>query len=87
MTIARIALAYWTAFLAFLCPIFHDNEYNIPSSILLEVFFPCLLKMQSLRQKANASTVILEAFLNADLLLFLVMTQLSAYISILIQCN
>lgn len=47
MSIARIALAYWTAFLTFLCPVFHDNEYNIPSSILLKVFFPCLLKMQS----------------------------------------
>lgn len=46
------------------------------------VFWRC-----SLRQKGNASTVILEAFSNADLLLFLVMTQLSAYISILIQCN
>lgn len=87
VTTARIALAYWTTFLTLLYPIFHANEYSCPPLYCSKFSFLFFLKMHSLRQKINTLTVFSEAFLNADLLLLLVMTQLSACTGIPIQHN
>lgn len=84
---AGVALACRTAFLTFLYLESHANEHSCPPvhSLKFSFLFFQICRISDKKKCFNA--VIFEASLNADLLLFLVTTQLSACTSIPIQCN